>query len=829
MFNLFSTSKKGQILADPHDKKTVKKEKKKTNANRRVPHDVYETIPYKSIYPNGIIEDYNGGFSKSYRIEDANFVTESEEKKIQIFSNYENVINSITPGMVGQLMIFNRSINIEDVRNNVLMKPKDDGNNDLREEWNNFLLGRMQQGRNNLKKEKIFTISSNDSDNIVSATDAFKSIDESIGNVFYQLSKKECKPMPIEDRLSLLYDIYNPNVGISFDKRISHVTTPNGKLDFTALGKAGIPTKDLIGPDGIDFYPTYFRSGQSYCAAFYVDHLPNSLNTQFLDTVSNLSCNLIASVTYVPMAQDMAVKLIQNRQTAVNAQIATLQRQNGGLAYIPSELENASDKTKELLADVQSRDQKIFKTTFLVMLMCDSYEDLQQYTATLRSIVSINGCMLRQLYRQQELALNTCLPLAQMQVALDRVLTTEAASSFMPYSVQELYQPGGDFYGVNAVSKNMLRYNRSSGDNFNSIVVGKSGSGKSFTSKMILMQRYLNSNDKIIVIDPQGEYTTLGEELGATIIKLDTSKSVSINPLDLDMHYDGDGNPLSMKTDYMLSLVEVMVGEGMLDAIDKSIIQRVTRAIYRPYIQYMQTRMDEGITIDRNAMPTLQDFYEMLTKQPEPQAQRLATSIENYCTGVYDMFAHRTTADTENRLIIYNVQNLPSGIKELAMQVCMNDAWLRIIANGSKGIYTDFYIDEFHRFTRTKSSAAFMCRIYKQCRRFFGSPCAITQNIGDFLVNEEAAAIVNNSNLVIMMNQSPMDRAALADMYSISEELQEYITDKGHGIGLIYNGRTTVPFISRWDDQNTRSFKMMNSFMDKSKSADKDKKKQQSA
>lgn len=787
--------------------------KKKTavKVQTRIPRNVQESIPYRSVRPNGIIEDLDGWFSKSYRIEDANFSTESEEKRQAMFLDWEKVLNSLTPGMRGQLTIFNRSIDADTVRNNILMKPKDDGKNDLRDEWNDIFLEKMQQGRNNLRKDKFFTVSVK-ADDIVSANDMFKDIDQNMDLNIRRINKVSTPPMSIEERLSVLYDIYNYNNEFPFDLRVAPVMRGD-KIDFPLLSKSGISSKELIAPDSMNFMAREFEIGDAQCAAFFIDRLPTTLSTDIFNNISNISCNMLLNATYIPVKQEAAVKMIRFQRTAVNAQIATLQKENQGLNYIPSELEAARDQAKELMTDIMSRDQKIFKVTLLVVLYAKDRDELNQYTQNLRSTLTSHLCQMRKMTGQEELAFNTCLPLGEMQVSLDRVLTTEAASVFMPFTVQELYQADGAYYGINAISKNMIRYNRKKASNANGLILGKSGSGKSFITKEEIMQQFLNSDDRIIIIDPEGEYTKLGEALGGSIINIDTSGKNSINPLDMDMQYGGDGeNPISMKSDYIIGLIEAMVGgEGILSPVDKNIIQRVTRQIYRPYFNYMKSQIERGITCDVEAMPTLADFYEKLTKQPEPSAQLLAAAIENYCVGDYNVFAHRTNVDRDNRLIIYNVQNMSAGLKELAMQVCMNDTWNHTIDNGKKGYYTDIYIDEFHLFTKTRTSASFMKNIYKRARKWHGVPTAITQNIGDLLVNDEAAAIVNNCDFILMMNQSPMDRSALANMYNISPVLQEYITDRGFGIGLIYNGKTIIPFENLISNRDSKSFKMMES------------------
>lgn len=798
----------------------IKPEKKKEN---RVPRDVLESIPYKTTYPTlGIIEDYDGGFSKTYRIGEANFGVETKENMEDMFLDYEKVLNVIGPGQRGQLLIFNKSVDSDSVRNRILMKPENDGYNKYREEWNDFLLQKLQEGRNNLKKDKYFTISV-EADNIEAAEQAFRTVDVMFNQNVRRLTKEETKALTLAERLELMYNIYNINTEFSFSKKIHPISDANGKIDYKKISSRGISTKDLIAPDGMDFYSNYFKLGADvFASSFYLDHLPSQVSTDILNTISDVNTNMLLSVTYTPIDAKSAMQMVKQKDTSVNAQISNIQEASHGLDYIPSELENARDNTKELLHDLTSRNQKMFECTILITLFAGSKEELNQAQKSLTSLLSSLSYQCRSMVYQEELAFNTCLPLALDETVLNRPLTTEEASAFMPFTVQELNQQDGDYYGQNAISKNGIWYNQRGGDNYNALVIGKSGSGKSFFTKELIVQRFLNSQDRIVIIDPEGEYSNLVKSFGGLEIPVDTSNSVHINPLDMDMQYAGEGeSPIAMKTDYILSLVEVMIGEGQLSAIDKAVVQRSAKAIYREYVNYMNEKRKGGslITCDREAMPTLADLYQNLANQHDSTAQVIASAIESYCAGSYDVFAHRTSKgiDTDNRIVSYNLKNMQSGLKDLAMQVCMNDAWNRVIDNGKRGLYTDIYIDEFHLFTKTATSAKFMQQIYKRARKWNGAPTAITQNITDLLVNDESVAVVNNCNLIMMMNQAPSDRERLADMYNISPSLQEYMKDKGFGIGLIYNGKTIIPFENEWSDQNAELYKIMNSKVQKEK------------
>lgn len=780
-----------------------KKDNKNTSTtakNTRIPKDVIESIPYRSIYRNGIIEDYDGRFSKSYRLQDTNFDTEEEEKQESMVLAYEKLINMIDPGMIGQLTIVNRTIDQDIVRNNILMQPKPDDLNKYREIWNDIFLSHLSTGKNNIAKDRIFTVSVQAKD-IIEANDSLKRVDNGVNKTVRKINHQETKPMSIEDRLALMYDIYNCHNKMTFTKRIQGVLN-NGKIDFSLLGKYGISSKELIAPDSMMFGKTNFEFGDNtYCKTFFIDHLPTQLSTSFLNDITDLPCNMIASITFMQMDQSKAMSIIKNQAMGMNAQInrAEADAAKDGVSnagVVSSELTNARDEAENLMMEVMQRNQKIFKVTILVTLLAKTKEELVQNTGMLQQIVSGNVCLLRSMNNQEEIAFNTTLPLAQRNVEDDRILTTEAASVFIPFSVQDLNQMDGMYYGVNPLSGNMIRYNRKKGSNYNALVLGASGSGKSFIVKEEITQRFLNTDDTIIIIDPEGEYTKIGKRFGATIVDISLDGKTHINPLDMDMQYGGEGeNPIPMKCDSIETLIEAMIGgAGSLGPIERTIIHRVGQQIYKGYYTHMLPLLKRGITCDKAAMPTLQDFYFTLIKQPEPQAQYLATAIESYCIGSYNIFAERTNVNTNNRMIIYNVTDMSSGMKELAMHVCLNDAWNHMIENGIHGKYTALYIDEFHLFTKTKTSASFMKSIYKRARKWHGIPTAITQNISDMFVNDEAEAIIKNCSFIIMMNQSPMDRAKLAQTYNISPSLLEYITDQPFGNGLIYNGTTIVPF-----------------------------------
>lgn len=813
--------------------------KKKGNENSgsqraavRAPKDVLESIPYRTVYPfspTGMIEDYDGRFSCAYHLPDTNFDTASEDKQESMYGAYEKLINIADENMIAQVVMVNRTVDPDLVRNNLLMRPKQDGLNEYREEWNNVLLSGLSNGHNNVRKDKFFVVSTKARD-AIEANDILKRVSNSVSKQMMRLTKQPVKPMSIDDRLALFYDIYNPHNGTSYTKTTRGLVDQNGKIDFHEYGKSMMQTKEIFAPSSMSFrYNSFTLGDTTFCRTFYISKLPHSMSTSFMNDITSLPCNMIFSVTFIPMNMAKAMAMIKAQKNGMDAQINKIESEAAEMGVsnsgaVSSELINARDEAEQMMLDVIQNDMHVFQVTPLVTLMCPSEDELKRQSNMLKQMVTGHNCSLRAMDHQQEIAFDTCLPLAAQHTEDDRVMTTEESCCYMPFDVQDLNQENGIYYGINPISGNMIIYNRKKGSNNNGIVAGASGSGKSFLVKQGIAQRFLNTNDKIIIIDPEGEYSKLAKSFGGTIIDISLTGKTHINPLDMDMQYGGQGeNPIPAKCDSIEVLIETMMGGAdSISPIEKTCIHRVGRQIYRGYYEHMLPLLKKGITCDKAAMPTLQDFYYTLLKQPDPQAQYMATAIEEYCIGNQSIFAERTNVDTDNRLIVYNVTEMSSGMKELAMHVCLNDAWNHMIANGIHGEYTDLYIDEGHLFTKTHTSAQFMQNIYRRARKWHGMPTFITQNISDLFVNDEALAMLDNTSFMIIMNQSPNDRAYLQKMYpqQLSDMLMEYITDQPYGIGILYTGTSMVPFENSFPT-DTKMYEMMDSRRKESELTDK--------
>ena len=486
------------------------------------------------------------------------------------------------------------------------------------------------------------------------------------------------------------------------------------------MKKQKLTTKDLICPSYMKFHKDHVDLGDRMGKLYYIKNLPTFLTTDMLADVCDIPCNAVTSIIYQPLRQDKSMKMVRNQMTNINANIVESQKKANRSGYsqdlISPSLKKAKDDTEKLIQDMTSRNQKMFSVTIVIMLLADNEEEMDKYEETLKTIVSKHLCPISNFSYAQESAFSTVLPLCNNKVFTDRLLTTECASIFIPFVTEEMVQPGGLYYGINTVTNNLILYNRLKSKNANGVILGTPGAGKSFAAKQEITNVFLNTDDEILIIDPEGEYSPLAKLFGGEVIKISSGSKVHINPLDMDMNYADEGDdPVTLKSDFISSLFETISRARFgLSPNEVSIIDRCTKNIYKDYVEHMQTY--QGGTCDRKASPVLEDLYEELMKQPDPEAQSLATSLELYAIGSQDIFAKRTNVNLENRFIVYDIKDIGSSMKNMGLQVCLNDVWNRVIQNKAKGKRTWFYVDEMHILTQTDTSAKFLQSIYKRAQ-----------------------------------------------------------------------------------------------------------------
>lgn len=781
--------------------KSAKDGKTSAAAKKKNAKTIQNSIPYLHTYDEGIIETTPGVYTAAYTIPDINFKIAPDEDQIAIFVKYGRLLNSFTSDVEFQVVIHNKTADPQTTFKNIQYAPQSDGLNSLRREMNDILIDKMREGRNNITQDKylVFSVKAE------SFQDARRKIEE-VERLLDRKSKDISRENPLErlsivDRLHTLYSLYNQEENDTFYNTKDKNGNPG--FDVSQLMKTGANTKDVIAPYSMDFSPTsHFSVGDTYGKVLYLDNFPNWLSSDFLAELAEINSGMLISMHYQPVEQAVAIKTIHNMMLGIDGQIAERQKkafQSGySMDLISPDLKKQQKFARDLIDDMVSRDQKMFLVSFTITVFGETKEIMEENARQVMNTANNFLCSLKPLAFQQEIGFNSSLPLCLNLTHVSKMLTTESASIFIPYTTQELHQKDGLYYGINDTSKNMILFNRLLGENFNGLILGESGNGKSFAAKLEMMSVVLkHPNSVVYVIDPEAEYTSLAKALNGQVINLAPGSSSYLNPLDMDLLYGDETDPVSMKTEFIISMIEIMVGNGrVLTPEEKTIISRCVQQIYRPYLNALDdaNRAGANITFDKDATPTLSTLFNAITLQPEPAAKSIANVLEMYATGSLATFAHRTNVDLNSKFVVYNIKNLGTGTKDLGLHVCLNSIWNKMVENEQKGIFTWFYIDEFYLLLQSESSANFLSSIWKRARKRLGVPTGILQNTEDLLRTDESRAILNNSSFVEMLSLKKIDRGNIKNLLSISDAQIAHITDAGFGRGLIYAGKTIVPF-----------------------------------
>lgn len=778
----------------------------------KIPKTVQDTIPYYAVYEDGgLIETEKGTFTKSYKLKDINYQIARTQEQEEMFVRYEELLNSFETPMTFQISIINKNMDPESFERQVLLRPQYDKFDPLREEYNHMLLQKIREGRNNMSKEKILTVALK-AKSYEDALIAFSRLDGELSTSAKRIGGSDLTPIPTIQRLEILHDIYNIGDEGTFGSKIIRNNEEVVNFTFDSMRSMGLTTKDCIGPSSFEFKKDYLMIDDQYARIMYLKTLPNVLGDNILSEISNINCNMISSVQYEPVSPEKALERVKRRLNTINANILDRQKKASKSGYsadlLSPELVKARESAEALLEDLTSKDQKMFLITFVVCIFADSLETLNAHTESVQTTARRYSCTLKKLAYQQENGLTTALPLANNKLYIQRALTTESTAIFMPFVAQELIQSQGLYYGLNAVSRNILQINRKAGKNMNGFILGTPGSGKSFSAKREMMNVLLGTKDDVIVIDPESEYSRMAQLLGGDVVRVATGSNVHINPMDMDIDYADEDDPISLKSDFIISLCETALGERYgLNPAQRSIIDRCVRKVYAPYLE---SRDPVTKQFDKDKLPTLLTFQQELENQSSYEAEQLAEALEMYTRGSLNLFSHKTNVDYDNRFVVYDIRDISANLKSLALLIVLDNVWNRIIENKKKGRNTWFYIDEIYLLFKTNTSATFLFELWKRARKWGGVPTGITQNVSDLLSNETAKTMLSNCEFIQMLNQAPLDRQDLATLLNISNTQLSYITNANPGEGLIYTGSSIVPFFDNFP-KNTSMYKAMTS------------------
>ena len=751
-----------------------------------------DSIPFQRMFPDGICRVTDTYYTKTIQFQDINYQLSQNEDKTAIFDGWCDFLNYFDASVHFQLTFLNMAANKDTYGTQITIPLRGDEDDAIRTEYTQMLRDQLAKGNNGLIKTKYLTFGI-EADGMKTAKPRLERIETDVLNNFKRLGVA-AEPLNGTDRLRLLHDMLRIDDPAPF------------RFSWDWLASSGLSVKDFIAPSSFEFAKgNYFGIGQKRGAVSFLQILAPELNDRMLADFLDMESSLIVTMHVQSVDQVSAIKTIKRKITDLDRMKIEEQKKAVRSGYdmdiIPSDLATYGAEAKKLLQELQSRNERMFLLTFLVLNIADSVPKLRNNVFQASSIAQKYNCQLVRLDFRQEEGLMSSLPLGLNQVEIQRSLTTSAVAIFVPFTTQELYQNGSEalYCGLNALSNNLIMVDRKFIKNPNGLILGTPGSGKSFAAKREIANVFFVTNDDIIICDPEAEYGPLVERLHGQVIKISPTSPHYINPMDLNLNYSDDENPLSLKSDFILSLCELIVGgKDGLQPVEKTIIDRCVRMVYRDYLNDPKPEN----------MPVLEDLYQELRRQEEKEAQYVATALEIYVTGSLNVFNHRTNVDIQNRIVAFDIKELGKQLKKIGMLVVQDQVWNRVTVNREAHKATRYYIDEFHLLLKEEQTAAYSVEIWKRFRKWGGVPTGITQNVKDLLASREVENIFENSDYIYMLNQASGDRQILAKQLNISPHQLSYVTHSGEGEGLLFYGNIILPFVDRFP-KDTELYRVM--------------------
>ena len=764
--------------------KTLKNLLKQDKERYTVPRKVQDVIPDRRIWKDGVFLT-GGKFAKTYKFTDINYLVASREDKESMFLTYSELLNSLDSGATTKITINNRRLNKANFEQSILMPLRGDFRDEYRREYNQMLLDKAT-GAHGLVHEKYLTISVVKKD-IEEARAYFARVGADLISHFSALGSK-CTELDAEEKLRVLHDFYRQGEEAAFH------------FDPQDMMKKGHDFRDYICPDSIEKNSDYLKLGEKFCRVLFLKDYASYIKDSMVTELTDFNRNMMLSIDVVPVPTDEAVREVENRLLGVETNITNWQRRqnanNNFSAVIPYDMELQRKESKEFLDDLTTRDQRMMFGLITMVLCADSKEQLDSDTEAVLSVARKHMCQFATLKFQQLDGLNTVLPIGARKINAFRTLTTESLAVFIPFKVQEIRDSGGIYYGENAISHNLIMCNKANLLNQSAFLLGVPGSGKSFCAKELITFLILNTDDDILICDPEGEFAPLVQALGgdiATIIRMAAGGKDRLNAMYMVDGY-GENNPIVEKSQFVMSLVEQIDKNGV-GPQQKSIIDRCTALVYQEAQQ-------------KGTVATLCDLRDKILEQPEDKAKEIALSLELFTKGSLDIFGHESTVDLDKRIVVFDIRSLGAQLKPTGLLVITDTILNRVTLNWKKGKRTHVFIDEFHVVFENEQSGIFFNSAWRQFRKRGAYPTAITQNVEYLLDSVQASTMLSNSEFVVMLNQAASDRAKLAKLLNISDEQMSYVTNADAGCGLIKYGSALVPFINRFP-KNTKLYQLM--------------------
>ena len=758
----------------------AKTKRKTKRIDRRAALSAQQTIPYVVMHPDGICQLPGSVFTKTVEYEDINYAVASTEDQTAIFSGWSSFLNYFDSSLPFQLSFVNRRSRAA-FRYKVNIPAQQDRYDSIRDEYVDMLKGQIAKSNNGIERSKYITFGI-PAASMGEARPRLGRVEADVMGNFKRLGV-QCQPLDGRERLAVLHGQMHPGQREPF------------RFVWKDIPKTGMGTKDYIAPDSFVFRQSRtFRVGQAWGAASYLQILASEMSDRLLAEILELDAELTVTMHIQTVDQLKAIKTIKGKISDIGRMKVEEQKKAVRSGYdmeiLPPDLITFSKDAAELLSELQSRNERMLLLTFTVVNIAPTRQRLENDVFTVSGIAQKYNCALRRLDWQQEQGFVSSLVLGYNSVEIQRGMTTSSTAIFIPFMTRELRMAGQAlYYGMNALSNNVIMADRKKLKSANGLYLGSTGSGKSFAAKRELINVFLATQDRIVVVDPMGEYAPLIRRLGGQVIEIAPGSPHYINPMDIAINLNDEDSPLSMKADFLLSLCELVVGgkEG-LQPIERTVIDRCVRLVYR----------ELALGLETAKTPLLQDLYEELLRQPEPEARRVATALELYCTGSLNLFNHSTNVNLNSRVVCIVLKGLGENLRKIAMHVTNEFVTAAVNANFSEGVATWCYFDEFHILLRDALTASYFVAVWKMLRKKGCIPSALTQNVKDLLANSEIENILDNTDFMILLSQAQSDRAILAKKLGISEHQLSYITHSNAGEGLLFYGNVTIPFVDRF-------------------------------
>ena len=751
---------------------------------KAAPKRTRDILGYKSMLPSGIAWLGGDEWSVTVRLSDINYIAAAEDQQEAIVDRWARFLNSFGAGTRVQETIVNRVLDDTDVTQLVQKHLTGDQHDTYRADFNHIVRDKLAAASGNTVTEKYLTITVQETD----AEKAEATLTRMVHEAEAQLVAMDgCRVERLNraERLEVFSHILRPHELFTFRE---DEFEPNLKLN----------TGDFVAPWDIDTSrkdgPMVFHngSGDTFHTVLWLRDYPVWLSDRLISELTEIKCDLTVSLHLEPLEQVEGMSIVQRQIAELEMQkIAEQKRatkQGIDKEMIPHQLKDNLEEATGLREELRSSNQKLFSTVMVIGISGQTAAQLDQNVKRAMTVIRKQSCNAEPLTFMQVDGLTTELPIGRRLIPMRRTLTTASTAIIVPFTTQELFVPGGNWYGVNAQSSNALVADRTSTVNGNGFILGTSGSGKSQSGKMEITNVFLSRpDDDIIIIDPEHEYEPLVEAFGGEVIRIFAGSEQRVNPMDIELNVKtGDDDPINAKCEFILTMLESLVGgHSGLTAEQRSVADRSALRLYRQYAA-------EG-----GDMPTLVDLRQELIDSGDEAGAELARSLEIYTEGSLGGFSNRTNVNPQNRLVSWDISKLGNELRTFGMMVILDQIWNRVARNRAEGRRTWLYIDEFHLLFANDYSADYFRGLYKRARKWGLLPTGITQNIEELLNNQAARLMLANSDFLMLLGQNATDADSLVDLLHFSEEQRRFFTNVQPGNGLMKSGNAVIPFDGR--------------------------------